>query len=128
MSDDNLVLRAAKAFFAATKLKSAVSIELKKRIPHGAGLGGGSSDADSTLLGLDEVCVPVAKNGNIPGPTALNIAQWVDLACYDVAAGDANVEVNLSQLNPVLADQNGLIAVDARVAVAPLEPARRSSC
>ena len=55
MSDDNLVLRAAKAFFAATKLKSAVSIELKKRIPHGAGLGGGSSDAASTLLGLNEL-------------------------------------------------------------------------
>jgi 4-diphosphocytidyl-2-C-methyl-D-erythritol kinase len=55
MSDDNLVLRAAKAFFAATKLKSAVSIELKKRIPHGAGLGGGSSDAASTLLALNEL-------------------------------------------------------------------------
>jgi len=54
-SDDNLVLRAAKAFFAATKLKSAVSIELKKRIPHGAGLGGGSSDAASTLLALNEL-------------------------------------------------------------------------
>jgi 4-diphosphocytidyl-2-C-methyl-D-erythritol kinase len=55
MSDDNLVLRAAKAFFAATKLKSAVLIELKKRIPHGAGLGGGSSDAASTLLALNEL-------------------------------------------------------------------------
>jgi 4-diphosphocytidyl-2-C-methyl-D-erythritol kinase len=55
MSDDNLVLCAAKAFFAATKLKSAVSIELKKRIPHGAGLGGGSSDAASTLLALNEL-------------------------------------------------------------------------
>ena len=55
MSDDNLVLRAAKAFFAATKLKSAASIELKKRIPHGAGLGGGSSDAASTLLALNEL-------------------------------------------------------------------------
>jgi 4-diphosphocytidyl-2-C-methyl-D-erythritol kinase len=55
ISDDNLVLRAAKAFFAATKLKAAVSIELKKRIPHGAGLGGGSSDAASTLLALNEL-------------------------------------------------------------------------
>jgi len=54
-SDDNLVVRAANVFFAATKLKSAVSIELKKRIPHGAGLGGGSSDAASTLLVLNEL-------------------------------------------------------------------------
>ena len=53
--DDNLIVRAAKSFFAATKLKSAVSIELKKKIPHGAGLGGGSSDAASTLLALNEL-------------------------------------------------------------------------
>src|SRR4030095_6168410 len=48
--EDNLVVRAAKVFFKETKISSAVSIDLKKRIPHGAGLGGGSSDAASTLL------------------------------------------------------------------------------
>jgi 4-diphosphocytidyl-2-C-methyl-D-erythritol kinase len=53
--DDNLIVRAAKSFFAATKLKAAVSIDLKKKIPHGAGLGGGSSDAASTLLALNEL-------------------------------------------------------------------------
>src|SRR6266699_6029412 len=53
--DDNLAIRAAQAFVAATKLKPAVSIELKKKIPHGAGLGGGSSDAASTLLALNEL-------------------------------------------------------------------------
>jgi len=52
---DNLIVRAAKSFFAATKLKPAVSIELKKQIPHGAGLGGGSSDAASTLLALNDL-------------------------------------------------------------------------
>ncbi len=53
--NDNLIVRAAKSFFAATKLKSAVLIQLKKKIPHGAGLGGGSSDAASTLLALNEL-------------------------------------------------------------------------
>jgi 4-diphosphocytidyl-2-C-methyl-D-erythritol kinase len=53
--DDNLIIRAAKSFFAATKLKPVVSIQLKKKIPHGAGLGGGSSDAASTLLALNEL-------------------------------------------------------------------------
>jgi 4-diphosphocytidyl-2-C-methyl-D-erythritol kinase len=52
---DNLIVRAAKIFFAATKLKSSILIELKKRIPYGAGLGGGSSDAASTLLALNEL-------------------------------------------------------------------------
>jgi 4-diphosphocytidyl-2-C-methyl-D-erythritol kinase len=53
--EDNLIVRAAMSFFAAAKLKSAISIELKKKIPHGAGLGGGSSDAASTLLALNEL-------------------------------------------------------------------------
>jgi 4-diphosphocytidyl-2-C-methyl-D-erythritol kinase len=52
---DNLVVRAAGLFFEATKLEPSVSIELKKKIPHGAGLGGGSSDAASTLLALNEL-------------------------------------------------------------------------
>jgi len=53
--EDNIVVRAANVFFKETKITSGIFIELKKRIPHGAGLGGGSSDAASTLLGLDEM-------------------------------------------------------------------------
>jgi 4-diphosphocytidyl-2-C-methyl-D-erythritol kinase len=52
---DNLAVRAAKAFFEAAKIDPAVSIELKKKIPHGAGLGGGSSDAASVLLALNKL-------------------------------------------------------------------------
>ena len=54
-SDDNLAVRAARAFFEKSKIKSGILIELKKKIPHGAGLGGGSSDAASTLLALNEL-------------------------------------------------------------------------
>ena len=53
--DDNLVVRAAKVFFDETNVKGGVSIELKKKIPHAAGLAGGSSDAASTLLALNEL-------------------------------------------------------------------------
>src|SRR6266581_5768245 len=53
--EDNLVVRAANSFFTATKLTLAVSIDLKKKIPHGAGLGGGSSDAAATLLALNRL-------------------------------------------------------------------------
>jgi 4-diphosphocytidyl-2-C-methyl-D-erythritol kinase len=53
--EDNIVVRAANVFFEQTKVSSGVSIMLKKRIPHGAGLGGGSSDAASTLLALNEL-------------------------------------------------------------------------
>jgi 4-diphosphocytidyl-2-C-methyl-D-erythritol kinase len=54
-SEANLVVRTAKVFFETMKLHAGVSIVLKKKIPHGAGLGGGSSDAASTLLALNEI-------------------------------------------------------------------------
>jgi 4-diphosphocytidyl-2-C-methyl-D-erythritol kinase len=53
--EDNLAVRAAQAFFETTRIKPAVSIDLKKKIPHGAGLGGGSSDAASVLLALNKL-------------------------------------------------------------------------
>src|SRR2546421_5029966 len=53
--DDNLVVRAAKLFRQRANLTSGITITLEKKIPHGAGLGGGSSDAASTLLGLNEL-------------------------------------------------------------------------
>jgi 4-diphosphocytidyl-2-C-methyl-D-erythritol kinase len=51
--DDNLVVRAARAFFAETNREPKGRLTLRKRIPHGAGLGGGSSDAAATLRGLN---------------------------------------------------------------------------
>ena len=50
---DNLVIRAADLFSRTTGQKVDVTIQLRKKIPHGAGLGGGSSDAATTLLGLN---------------------------------------------------------------------------
>ncbi len=54
-AEENLVVRAARKFFEATSIKSGLAIRLQKQIPHGAGLGGGSSDAAATLLGLNEL-------------------------------------------------------------------------
>jgi len=51
--DGNLAVRAARRFFEAAKLPASVRIRLTKEIPHGAGLGGGSSDAAATLAGLN---------------------------------------------------------------------------
>jgi|SRR5438874_3873619 len=53
--DENLVVRAAKAFFKKTKVSGGVGIKLHKQIPHGAGLGGGSSDAAATLRVLNQL-------------------------------------------------------------------------
>ncbi|HNW43216.1 MAG TPA: 4-(cytidine 5'-diphospho)-2-C-methyl-D-erythritol kinase [Elusimicrobiales bacterium] len=51
-NSDNLVYKAAESFFKAFGLPPAVKITLRKNLPVGAGLGGGSSDAAATLLGL----------------------------------------------------------------------------
>jgi 4-diphosphocytidyl-2-C-methyl-D-erythritol kinase len=51
----NLVHRAATSFLAAAKISDGVKIHLEKKIPLAAGLGGGSANAATTLLGLNEL-------------------------------------------------------------------------
>ena len=51
----NLAYRAAALFLEETGIREGVSIEITKRIPVGAGLGGGSSDAASVLMGMNDL-------------------------------------------------------------------------
>ncbi|RYD43407.1 MAG: 4-(cytidine 5'-diphospho)-2-C-methyl-D-erythritol kinase [Verrucomicrobiaceae bacterium] len=53
--ESNLVVKAVRAYEAATGVECRASIHLKKVVPHGAGLGGGSSDAAATLLGINRL-------------------------------------------------------------------------
>jgi 4-diphosphocytidyl-2-C-methyl-D-erythritol kinase len=53
--EENLVVKAVRAYEANAGIRCNCSISLKKLIPHGAGLGGGSSDAATTLLGLNQL-------------------------------------------------------------------------
>ena len=52
---EDLALRAARALQAATGTPQGVAVAMTKRIPLGAGLGGGSSDAASVLLALNRL-------------------------------------------------------------------------
>ncbi len=54
-ADDNLVLKAAHALREKTGYKGGAKMELCKRIPHGAGMGGGSADAAAALLALNRL-------------------------------------------------------------------------
>ena len=51
----NLVHRAATTFLSAAKISGGVKIHLEKKIPLAAGLGGGSGNAATTLLALNEL-------------------------------------------------------------------------
>jgi 4-diphosphocytidyl-2-C-methyl-D-erythritol kinase len=68
-AEDDLCVRAAKALQQATGTPLGADIELDKRLPLGGGLGGGSSDAATTLLALNQLW-----------KTALNRMQLIDLA------------------------------------------------
>ena len=66
---NNLVYKAVDALRRELKVRSGVEIELRKKIPAGRGLGGGSSDAAAALLGYLRL-----TNCSIPFPKLLAIA------------------------------------------------------
>ena len=66
---DNIVLKAAELVKDLYSVKEGVSIELIKSIPDQKGLGGGSSDAAATIVGLNKLW-----NLKIPNKELLDIA------------------------------------------------------
>lgn len=53
--ETDLCMRAARLLKSATKVRAGAAIALEKRIPMGAGLGGGSSDAATVLIALNSL-------------------------------------------------------------------------
>ena len=52
---DNIVYRAAELLMRKSKIRQPVVIHIQKKIPVGAGLGGGSTDAAAVLIGLNRI-------------------------------------------------------------------------
>jgi len=70
VDDTNLVLRAARAFGTATGWKGGVHFKLTKRIPVGAGLGGGSSNAVAALRALNKLAGGLLAEDELAGIAA----------------------------------------------------------
>jgi len=66
---DNLMVRAAELALDAMRITGRVEFRLRKRIPMGAGLGGGSSDAAAVLLAL-----PVLAGRRLDLPRLMQLA------------------------------------------------------
>jgi 4-diphosphocytidyl-2-C-methyl-D-erythritol kinase len=64
--EDNLAVRAVRAFMAASGVRGSVHVSLLKRIPAGGGLGGGSSDAAAVLRLLAELIAELPKGSSLP--------------------------------------------------------------
>jgi 4-diphosphocytidyl-2-C-methyl-D-erythritol kinase len=91
---DNLVVRAAQAVLDHLKLNARVRFALQKRIPMGAGMGGGSSNAAAVLLALPSLAgrrvntenllpMAAALGSDVPfflyGGTALGLGRGTEL-------------------------------------------------
>jgi 4-diphosphocytidyl-2-C-methyl-D-erythritol kinase len=62
--ETNLVLKAARAFVTRTGWRGGASFHLEKRVPTGAGLGGGSSDGVAALRAVNELAGrPLGESG-----------------------------------------------------------------
>ena len=82
-AEQNLALRAARAFAEEFGEPTGVAIELTKRIPAGAGLAGGSSDAAAVLAGL------AAMTNHAGDPRLAAIAQTLGADTAFFLAGGA---------------------------------------
>lgn len=53
--EENLITKAAESFYQLFGINQSIKISVRKRIPLGSGMGGGSSNAAATLLGLSKI-------------------------------------------------------------------------
>jgi 4-diphosphocytidyl-2-C-methyl-D-erythritol kinase len=112
-ADENLAVRAARAALAATGDRFGVRIELVKRIPVRAGLGGGSADAAAALHAVNALAggaVPRAEVLQLAGRLGADVAFCASGAAAALAWGRGE---RLFRLAP-------LPAAAALVAVPPI--------
>ncbi|MBI1745661.1 MAG: hypothetical protein HYR55_03635 [Acidobacteria bacterium] len=64
----------------------------------------GWPDEEVIVTEPQQLCVPVAKDGQIPPPAALNLVQWIDLKAYGIIGPPPSPDeiISLKHLNPVL--------------------------
>jgi 4-diphosphocytidyl-2-C-methyl-D-erythritol kinase len=79
---DNLVVRAAAAFCKHTGLEAEIRMRLHKRIPAGAGLGGGSSDAAAVLRGLASLIKGDSEERLLPGLEGVALGLGADVPFF----------------------------------------------
>lgn len=114
---DDLVVRAARCLKEKTGCKLGVDINVKKRIPAGGGLGGGSSDAATTLVALNELW-QTGLSAEELASIGLSLGADVPVFVHGLAAWAEGVGENLT---PIDADEGVYLVVHPGCSVATAE-------
>jgi len=96
-AEDDLVVRAARLLQQSTGSSWGVDIELEKRLPMGGGLGGGSSDAATTLVTLNQLW-GVGQNRHALMALGLQLGADVPIFIHGEAAWAEGVGERLTPL------------------------------
>jgi 4-diphosphocytidyl-2-C-methyl-D-erythritol kinase len=110
---DDLVVRAAKLLQSATKCTQGADIRVHKVIPPGGGFGGGSSDAASTLVGLDALW---GTGLDVDALAALGLQLGADVPVF-VRGQSAWADGVGEELTPVALLPTAYLLVDSGVGV-----------
>jgi 4-diphosphocytidyl-2-C-methyl-D-erythritol kinase len=110
---DDLVVRAAGLLRSAAKVEQGADIVVEKRIPVGGGFGGGSSDAASTLVGLDTLW---GTNLGEDALADLGLKLGADVPLF-VRGRTAWAEGVGEQLTPIALPASAYLIVDSGVSV-----------
>jgi 4-diphosphocytidyl-2-C-methyl-D-erythritol kinase len=108
--EKNLVSRAVSLFRERTGFKSGLFVRLDKRIPAGAGLGGGSSDAASCLLALNSLAgdaLSVETLRELAAVLGSDVPFFLNRGTDDICPSDRNVCPPADTIHPSAAFVGG---------------------
>ncbi len=117
-AEENLAVRAARAFAAEAGVEPAWRVVLEKRIPAGAGLGGGSSDAAATLRALERLegePLGARRLSGVGRRLGADVAFFLEGAARAAAAGRGD---DLRPMEPLPAAELVLALPDVHVGTA----------
>lgn len=115
--ESDLCVRAAKLLQSATKTSLGADISINKKLPIGGGIGGGSSDAATVLLGLNKLWACGLSDNKL---AELGLQLGADVPVF-VRGFSAWAEGVGEQLTPVELDENWFLVIHPKISVSTAE-------
>ncbi|MCL4132815.1 UNVERIFIED_CONTAM: hypothetical protein GTU68_026555, partial [Idotea baltica] len=97
--EDNLIIRAARALQRHSNITKGVAISIEKRLPMGGGLGGGSSNAATTLVALNSLW-QCGLSMDTLATLGLNLGADVPVFIHGAAAWAEGIGEELTVISP----------------------------